>query len=457
MTVTEKLADQLLHVSESPLPDALRDKVAQHVFDTIGAILAGLPLPETTALAATISELNSPAGKTGLAGELGPTILHLCAAVRCTEVDDIHLASCITPSSIIVPTALATAAHRPEITGDQFLKACVTGYEAIIRLGLAIDGPGVLYKGIWPTYLCAGIGSAATVASLIRLTPPQMAQALAIAASTAAGANARSDSPCSKWLMAGTAAQNGALAAFAARRGFLGDLGLLGARWGKLFSIALNEDVLTDAPGERRHAATLAMKSWCGARQAMSALAGFKRLTETKPLAPENLREITIEVPKAYIQMIDRPGLPNSRQESFANLRYLFGLAAYAPDGLYDVARENLRIDARFDALAKKITIRHGADLDSHYPRHWPARVTVIDGTGAKHVDEIIRAPGDAENPLDWTMLAEKFTRVSGQKRESVAKAAAACRALDSVDGLPNLLALADRAVKDVVRVNARP
>lgn len=448
MTVTEQLADRLLHVSESPLPDTLRDKVARHVFDTLGAILAGLPLPETTALAATIGELNSPVVETGLTGELGSTILHLCAAVRCTEVDDIHLASCITPSSIIVPTALATAARRPEITGDQFLKACVTGYEAIIRLGLAIDGPGVLYKGIWPTYLCAGIGSAATVASLIRLTPPQMAQALAIAASTAAGANARSDSPCSKWLMAGTAAQNGTLAAFAARHGFLGDLGLLGARWGKLFGIALNEDVLAESPSERRHAATLAIKSWCGARQAMSALAGFKRLTETKPPAPESLREITVEVPKAYIQMIDRPGLPNSRQESFANLRYLFGLAAYAPDGLYDVARDDLRIDERFTTLAGKIRIAHGADLDRHYPRHWPARVSIVGGDGAKHVEEIIHAPGDAENPLDWTALGRKFRNVTGRPQSIADSMAAACRDITSPQGMKKLLSLCERELQ---------
>lgn len=453
MSVTEQWANQLVHVNGLALSDALRDKLARHLFDTVGALLAGLPLQETTALADVIGDLNGGSAdiaETGLRGPLGPTILQLCAAVRCTEVDDIHLASCITPSSIIVPVALAVAAHRPDATGDQFLRACVTGYEAIIRLGLAIDGPGVLYKGIWPTYLCASLGSAATVASLIGLTPAQMAQALAIAAATAASANARSDSPCSKWLMAGTAAQNGALAAFAARRGFLGDLGLIGERWGKLFGIALNEDTLTKLAGDHRHAETLAMKPWCGARQAMSALAGFKRLLDGKSLAPESLREILVEVPKAYIQMIDRPQLPTSRQESFANLRYQFALVAYEPDGLYDVARDDLRIDERFGSLAKKIRISHGADLDTHYPRQWPARVSVIDDAGAKHVEEIIKSPGDAENPLDWSALAAKFMRVSGTPHETIESIAMTCRALRDASGLATLVARVDQAIKSV-------
>lgn len=454
MSVTEQWADQLVHVNGSALSDPLRDKVTRHLFDTIGALLAGLPLNETAALADVSRDLNGGAAdvaRTGLHGAPGPTILQLCAAVRCTEVDDIHLASCITPSSIIVPVALAVAAQRPDTTGDQFLRACVTGYEAIIRLGLAIDGPGILYKGIWPTYLCAGLGSAATTASLIGLTPAQTAQALAIAAATAASANARSDSPCSKWLMAGTAAQSGALAAFAARRGFLGDLGLLGERWGKLLGIALNDEMLTKPAGEQRHAADLAMKPWCGARQAMSATAGFKRLLETKSLAPESLREITIEVPKAYIQMIDRPQLPASRQESFANLRYQFAIAAYEPDGLYDVTRDDLPTDGRFTALAKTITIRHGTDLDAHYPRHWPARVSIVDGTGAKHVETVLRSPGDAENPLDWNTLVAKFMRVSGRAHETAETIATACRALRDASGLATLVTRVDQAIKTAV------
>jgi len=450
VTVTERLAECLAEIGASAVSETLRDTVIRHLFDTLGAILAGLPLQESTALAAALADMNGPAlppGQSGLRGPLGPTILQFCAAARSTEVDDIHLASCITPSSIIVPSALATAAHLPQASGAQVIAACIAGYEAIIRLGLAINGPGILYQGLWPTYLCASLGSAATVGSLLGLTTAQTAQALAIASAMAGGANARSDSPCAKWLMAGTAAQIGAVSAFAARRGFLGDLGLLGARWGKLFGIQIDEDVLTQAPDERRHAASLAMKPWCGARQTMAAVAGFQRLLKHPAIEPETLRDITVEVPKAYLGMIDRKALPNSRQESFADLRYQFALAAFAPDRLMDVARESLPIDGRFTALAGKIRIRHGADLDAHYPRHWPATVTLIDSSGASHRETVLHAPGDAEQPLGWSELATKFARVSGRSQASVAELAAACQGLHKANGLPALLSLVDREI----------
>lgn len=455
MPVVQQLAETLTKIADSAIAPKLRDKLALHLFDTLGAISIGLELDETRRLAAATADLAtpSPRSKPQLGKlPLGSAILQLCAAARATEVDDIHLASCITPSSIIVPTVLMLARQQPSLPSDRFLKACLAGYETIIRFGLAIDGPSVIYKGIWPTYLCTSMGSAATAGALLGLTRPQMEHALAIAAAMAAGANARSDSPTAKWFMAGASAQNGVLAAQGAQQGFQGDLGLLDERWGKLFGLAIDTSALTRAANSY-HAQDIAMKAWCGARQAMSALAAFKRLLEETSLKADSLREISIEVPQAYIQMIDRPGLPNSRQESFANVRYQFGLAAFAPDRLYDVPRASLFKDERMQALAKVIRVSHGRDLDSHYPKHWPARVTVTDSAGATHTREILHAPGDAETPLSWQDVSEKFHRVTGRSREDVARLAATCQGLAASDRLPEFLASVDQIIFGAERV----
>ena len=64
----------------------------------------------------------------------------------------------ITPGAIVVPSALTIAASLPDVTTDDLAAAIVAGYEAMIRLGAAIDGPSVLYRGIWPTYFAAPFG-----------------------------------------------------------------------------------------------------------------------------------------------------------------------------------------------------------------------------------------------------------------------------------------------------------
>jgi len=64
-----------------------------------------------------------------------------CALARLSEVDDIHLAAMITPGAIVVPGALTIARSWPDADPAGLVAAIVAGYEAMVRLGLAINGP----------------------------------------------------------------------------------------------------------------------------------------------------------------------------------------------------------------------------------------------------------------------------------------------------------------------------
>lgn len=428
-SIVQQLTDRLGELAARPLGHELENKLKLHLFDTLGALIVGRQLDESRRLAKATALLSGPSGDPSM------RLVQLVAAARATEIDDIHLAACVTPSSVVLPVALTVARGNATVTPERFLKACLIGDETLVRIGLAVNGPASLYRGIWPTYIGSSLASAATTAALLDLPAPQFTQALAIASAMAAGANARSDSPSAKWPMAGAAALNGVLAALSARQGFLGDVGLLGDRWGKMFGLTLDVAPLV-APPDHPHALALALKCWCGARQTMAAIAAFKRLLEETALRPENLTAILVEVPGAYLQMIDRPGLPASRQESFANLRYQFGLAAFAPDALYDIVRQSLRGDERFTRLAGLVRIVAAADLDAHYPRYWPARVTITEASGATHRREMLHAPGDAELPLSWRDVQDKLTRATGRPRAAIEHIANVCQAMGTADGL---------------------
>ena len=88
--------------------------------------------------------------------------------------------------------------------------AMLAGYEATIRLGLAIKGPSVLYRGIWPTYFAAGFGTSAVAARLLRLNQKQTAHALALALTTASPSVGQHHAvTTARWLSVGNAARNG--------------------------------------------------------------------------------------------------------------------------------------------------------------------------------------------------------------------------------------------------------
>ena len=130
-------------------------------------------------------------------------------------------------------------------------EAIVAGYEAMIRLGLALDGPTILYRGIWPSYLAAPFGMAAAAARLLDLSADQTAHALALALTLAAPGVGHHNAPTgSRWFAIGGAARNGWLAAQAARAGFTSDVNLLdGSFFGNVFGITPKPAALIEGLG----------------------------------------------------------------------------------------------------------------------------------------------------------------------------------------------------------------
>src|SRR5581483_7601220 len=146
------------------------ERLRLHIADTVGTVLHGASLAE---------------GKTAMT--LGSRLAGWCAAARMTEADDIHLTSCTTPGSVVVATALHLAADGAFETWGEFVTAVLAGYETLIRIGYAIDGPRVLANNVWPTLFAAGIGSAAIACRAWKLDVSQTAGALATALAAATG------------------------------------------------------------------------------------------------------------------------------------------------------------------------------------------------------------------------------------------------------------------------------
>src|SRR5437879_5282780 len=206
--------DQLVHyVARSEAPSQkLREHLDLHIIDTLAALLASTATPEGEGLLRFRAEMQklTPAEK-----QLGIDLSTRCALARLSEIDDIHLASMITPGGIVIPAALTLAAALPPIASDgitppDVMAAILAGYEVMTRLGRAIDGPTILYRGIWPTYFAAPFAIAAVTARLCRLDERASANALALALTVAApGVGRHNAASSSRWFAIASAARNG--------------------------------------------------------------------------------------------------------------------------------------------------------------------------------------------------------------------------------------------------------
>ncbi|UUZ77255.1 MmgE/PrpD family protein [Polaromonas sp. P1(28)-13] len=130
-------------------------------------------------------------------------------------------------------TACAAALAVGEATGadgKEILAAIVLGYEVTGRMGSALQCQ-FHAKGFHGCVIAA-FAAAVAAARLMKLTAPQMAQAMALTATSVGGLGAAANTSCAREFHAGTAAMAGVEAALAAARGFVAEEHILEARSG---------------------------------------------------------------------------------------------------------------------------------------------------------------------------------------------------------------------------------
>lgn len=414
MTVINRMADFVSGITFDALPHDTVEHLKMHLLDTIGAMLAGAGTREGAATGRLLKNFPAygeiPAIGYQTKAALLTSIIAECSATRCTEVDDIHLRSCTTPGSIVIPTALSLANASCLSDPKEFLVALAVGYEILIRFGMAINGPKALYQGVWPTYLAAPLGSAAVAAKALKLSSEQTSGALSTALTLSTGVEGRikRDLLFTRWLTVGVAAQNGVIAALAAREGFTGDDGLLDTINKQFYGLKLYHEELTDGLGERFSIDDTGMKPYSVARQGLSAVEAFREIISNNDLDPESIQEVSICVPKRFAARIDHPNLPDNRLKTIPNVRYQIALAAFEPEKLFDAMRKDISKDRRIPSLMEKVQIKASKGLERYYPAAWPARVE-IRTDAHKYSCKMLHPRGDSCNRFSWDEVIHKF------------------------------------------------
>lgn len=404
MTALEQLGR---HVAESAgPPEAVRERVELHLIDTVGALIASTRTVE----GANLLRFRAVMREHGQAGDaLALDLATRCALARLSEIDDIHLVSMTTPSAIVIVGALTLAAAIPAITPGDVIAAVLAGTEAMTRLGRAIDGPGMLYRGIWPTYFAAPFAMAAVAARLLKLGAEKTADALALALTLASPTVGHHNAATtSRWFALGNAVRNGLTAAIAAQQGFTADRKLMEGFSGA-YGMTPDSSVLARALGERMALAEVSFKPWCAARQTMAATQALKEII-ADGVAPAQIDEIAVSVPPAHLKMIDHGVIEGDRASHLTSVPYCMAVAALAPDTAFDVQQNPPELPPAIRGLMAKIKVEADERLLADYPRSWPARVRVVAGS-ARHERTVTHVPGDPARPFDRASLRQKFLR----------------------------------------------
>ena len=400
MRVVDELASFVATAKASALPAAENERLRLHVADTAIAALAGARIAEGRAL--------QNFGDDALAGRIG----RQAAAIRLTEIDDIHLPSCTTPSAGVVPVALMLAAQAQTFEPGEIASAIWVGTEMMTRIGLAVGGAKILYRGIWPTYLAAPVAAAATAARLMALDEARTGHAISLAVMLMAGGVGRiHGAPSGRWFLYANAVAGGVAAAEAARGGYRGDPEIFDKDWlAQTHGIEFDRDHLMPIPGESSVYAALSQKPFCSAKQAIAAVEAFRAILGSG-VRREAIAKVRVRVPRAYAGMIATRAEPGARQSTMVSVAHQIALAAVSPERLYEVDRSAPQLAADVAQFAAKVEVVPDQALEAFYPRHWPAEVEVEAG-GEILRHRVVEAAGDPERPLGAADLDDKAHRV---------------------------------------------
>ena len=420
MTALETLGE--FFAQPRPLSADVHGLLRLHVADTVAAWATGSRTPDGR----TLRDLRA-----SVAGDAADAAMAInCATTRMTEIDDIHIAAMITPGSIIVPAVLSIATSQ-NANSETVRHAIVAGYEAMIRFGLAIDGPRVLPRGVWATYFGAPLGVAAAASCLMRLDAKRTAHALAIAlAKSIPGVGKVEDVVKGRWLAVGNAAVVGLQAARTASDGATAALDLFEKSYFQSsHDIAADASQLTGNLGERVMLREVAFKPWCAARQTMAATQAFKEMISRIDVA--SIEQIEVKVQPVFLKMLDHGIEANDRLSRLTSMPFQIAIAALDPGTAFNVGQTSAVSDV-VSTFMEKVGVAADENLMEGFPMRLRG-VVRIRVNGVWHEHETLDVPGDPAKPFDEHAIREKFHRVSGLSVDACD--ALIAEALDVIDG----------------------
>lgn len=441
------------------MPTEVAASVPARILDTIGIAAAATSLSTSQAVTAlAVEQGGAPQSSAiGVSRRLpAPTAAFVNGVLaHSLDFDDTHLPSILHPSASVVPACLA-AAERGDRDGKATIDAVAVGIEIVVRLGMAgydrkLGNSSFFERGQHATSICGAIGSAAAAAMLLGADEASLADAMAIAVSSASGViESNRTGGTVKRLHCGWAAERGVMAAELAVRGITGPPTALEGRFG-FFQAWLDGDFaeheITDGLGDSWVVPALHVKPYPANHFTHTAADAASRIRK-RGVGPDNVESAVLRVAAPTVRTIGEPLSVKQRPETGYQAQfsgpYVVAASFFGGTGLglgLDDFTDELARDPRRRALMAKIEVEAGPDLEQHYPAEFPAELTVVTTSGDTVVERVLTNLGGPRRPLSEEQLRVKFQDTAGRVMPpaDVASVEAAVRNLAGLDDLADL------------------
>jgi 2-methylcitrate dehydratase PrpD len=308
-----------------------------------------------------------------------------------------------------VPTALAAAELRGGCSGKELLTALVLGSEVSARLNLTEDQ----YNGFDPTGVCSVFAAATTAGKLLKLTPKQMVNNLALAFNRCSGSfQSHISGSLAVRLNQGFVAQNGILSAQLAQIGMTGPEDFLSGIYGYFHLYGKdrdNSEAILEGLGKKYRMIDTVFKKYpsCGATQ--SSTDAILDLINKHDLTPVNVSSIEVYVTPYAHKLTGRDFQigDNPKVDAQFNIQYCVANALLRRNSRLEHFDETAIKDPRISNITSKIRVYGDSAMNAG--GHTAMRIKVKTVNSEIYTKNVDIASGFPGNPLTQKEHLDRF------------------------------------------------
>jgi 2-methylcitrate dehydratase PrpD len=411
--IAECLAQKICALDADKLPKAVREKCEELVIDVVGLAVTARNEDYVKAALSACDD-DGPCTAIGHDRTLSAAAAAIVngTAIHGEDFDDTFEGGPIHTGAVIVPAVLA-ACERHKLSGEAALYGIAVGVETMCRLSMV--APTLTHKaGFHPTAVFGAVGAAVGVGAALKLSPPQLVDALGTVGSMASGIiEYLAEGAWTKRLHAGWAAQSGLRAALLGRAGFLGPRtvfeGVHGFFHGFANTTKGDFDAIAGDFGIRWVTETLAFKPYPCGTMTHPYIDCARRLA--KKVKADDIVDMVCEVGEGTVHRLWEPLASkhhpaNGYAGKFSSPYCIATGFVRGNVGLSDFTDAAVK-DPAVLALAAKV--RYQIDPNNPYPKNFTGhiRATLRDGSVVEERQPYMR--GGAYEPLTRADIEQKF------------------------------------------------
>ena len=415
---TALAVEQIAAFAEQARTDHLSSEIRQlfkhNILDSLGCALGALPGKPFAQLRQQFAEYRAEGSCTLIGGGATSTdqaALYNSGLVRYVDLLDSYMS----PGGLCHPAdnfgGVLAVAESVGASGEDFMLALAVAYEIGARFTAAIP---VMGKG-FNHALQLAMSLAASSGKLMRLTPREMAHAIAIAAVDNVSLAAVHSEPVSQWkgFSPGITAMRAVYTTALAKRGFTGPLRLFEGPNGleRMFGQEIHIDWTNPSLEMIRHTV---MKKYCSLIHGQPVIEAVLDLRRHHGLSPDDVASVTCETFQGGFDIAGGGSFgpkdhPTTKEQADYNLKYLIAVALL--DGQVGPAQlDEARVNAPdTQALLAKVKVEPNPRYTQGYPDHLGCRIVIRTRSGETHVKDQRGYEGGQDQPLTWKRVVEKF------------------------------------------------